>query len=189
MQQSRRSRTRASCGPPRSVPAIPQPIPRCKRCWPRKDSASALPHSRSRAQSRHRSTIPDAGTSCWTGPAISPRGRSPIDSIAIPYCRRPHDKSEFLDLVEVPLNMWVDAFDLFDGNQSVSREDMSDCHYDWARDNDGATAVAIGVHADVVAGEKWGSGPISKVIDEFLVTSANAAPKETRRWCLRRQQR
>jgi hypothetical protein len=80
----------------------------------------------------------------------------------------PHDKPEFLDLVEVPLNMWVDALDLFDGDQSVSREDMFDCHYDWARDNDGATAVAIGVHADVVAGEKWGSGPISKVIDEFL---------------------
>jgi hypothetical protein len=104
----------------------------------------------------------------WSG-HITPRTmpyRVNRDSILPP----PHDKSEYLDLVEVPLNMWVDDFDLFDGDQSVSRQDMFDCHYDWARDNNGATAVAIGVHADIVAGEKWGDdgGPISKVLDEFL---------------------
>jgi hypothetical protein len=111
----------------------------------------------------------------WSG-NITPRTmpyRVNRDSILPP----PHDNPDYLELVEVPLNMWVDKYDLYDGDQVVSREDMFDCHYDWARDNDGATAVAIGVHADVVAGEQWESGDVSRVIDAFLTHVAKRGSK------------
>jgi hypothetical protein len=80
----------------------------------------------------------------------------------------PHDTTEYLDLVEVPLNMAVDKNNLYFGDTVVSREEMFDCHFNWARNNGRETAVAIGVHADVVAGERWGSGKVSEVMDRFL---------------------
>ena len=80
----------------------------------------------------------------------------------------PHGNGDYLELVEVPLNMWVDNFELYVDKDNVSRLDMFDCHYNWARDNGYETAVAIGVHADVVARETWGSGEISQLIDSFL---------------------
>jgi hypothetical protein len=98
-----------------------------------------------------------------------------ITPLSIPYrvsrstiLPPPHADKKHLDLVEVPLNMGVDATDLYLENQKVTRADMFDRHYDWARDTGGRTAVAIGVHADVVGLEEWGSGPVSRVIDGFL---------------------
>jgi len=80
----------------------------------------------------------------------------------------PHTDSKYLDLVEVPLNMGVDSSDLYLAKERVSRTEMFDRHYDWARDTRNETAVAIGVHASSVGLEMWGSGPISQVIDGFL---------------------
>ena len=37
-----------------------------------------------------------------------------------------HDEADYLNLVEIPLNMWVDTFRLTLDNQEVSREDMFD---------------------------------------------------------------
>ena len=81
---------------------------------------------------------------------------------------QPHDDGEHLDLVEVPLNMGVDANDLYHGDAMVSREDAFDCHCDWARENGKETAVAIGVHADVVGRETWPVGKVARVMDRFL---------------------
>jgi hypothetical protein len=98
-----------------------------------------------------------------------------ITPLTIPYrvCRHsilppPHDSTEYLDLVEVPINMAVDKNDLHLWNAVVPREEMFDCHYNWARNHGRESAVAIGVHADVVAGESWGSGKIAQVMDRFL---------------------
>jgi hypothetical protein len=80
----------------------------------------------------------------------------------------PHASPEYLDLVEVPLNMWVDVYDLYLDESIVSRNDMFDCHRRWAAETGKETAVAIGVHAEIVAGEVWGSGVVSQLVDAFL---------------------
>jgi hypothetical protein len=80
----------------------------------------------------------------------------------------PHDDPNYLDLVELPLNMGTDNFDIYLGGSVVSREAMFDWHYDWARANDAETMVAIGVHADVIPYETWPNGPVAKSIDRFL---------------------
>jgi hypothetical protein len=36
--------------------------------------------------------------------------------------------------MEVPLNMGVDAADLYPGNEKVTRTNMFDHHFNWARD-------------------------------------------------------
>ncbi len=98
-----------------------------------------------------------------------------ISPLTIPYrvsrtsiLPPPHADRKYLDLVEVPLNMGVDAAELYLANKLVSRTDMFDRHYDWARNTGKETAVAIGVHADVVGLETWGDGPVSRVVDAFL---------------------
>jgi hypothetical protein len=80
----------------------------------------------------------------------------------------PHAVKQYLDLIEVPLNMGVDAADLYLANEKVMRIDMFDRHFNWARDTGGTTAVAIGVHADAIGLEAWSSGSISRLIDDFL---------------------
>lgn len=80
----------------------------------------------------------------------------------------PHEHAEYLELVEAPLNMWVDKFGLYMEKDRVSRSDMFDCHFKWSRETGNETAVAIGVHADIVAGETWGEGEVFRVIDGFL---------------------
>jgi hypothetical protein len=45
---------------------------------------------------------------------------------------------------------------------------MFDGHYTAAKDSGQETAVCIGVHAKVIAGETWGKGPVSEVADRFL---------------------
>jgi hypothetical protein len=52
---------------------------------------------------------------------------------------------------------------------------MFDRHYNWARSSGKETAVAIGVHADVVGLETWGKGPVFEVIDGFLAHVARRA--------------
>jgi hypothetical protein len=80
----------------------------------------------------------------------------------------PHVDPKHLGIVEIPLNMGVDSTPLSNGNQVVSRVDMFDRHFDWATTTKGETAVAIGVHADVIANETWGSGASALVFEEFL---------------------
>jgi hypothetical protein len=80
----------------------------------------------------------------------------------------PHADHEYLDLVEVPLNMGVDNNDLYLHKSRVTRVDMFDRHYNAAMRSGQETAVCIGVHAEVVAGETWGKGPVSHVMDRFL---------------------
>ncbi len=119
--------------------------------------------------------------SCWLRWLNWSEGH--ITPLTIPYkvnrysiLPPPHDNEEYLELVEVPLNMWVDAYDLYRGSERVSRNDMFDLHYDWARETANQTAVAIGVHAEAVSdeAETWGSDDgsevirIWKVIDGFL---------------------
>ena len=80
----------------------------------------------------------------------------------------PHPPAEHLDLVEIPLNMGVDASDIgFEGG-IVSRERMFDLHCDWTGEHGTKTAVAIGVHADQVRGEPWPDGPIARTLNGFL---------------------
>lgn len=107
---------------------------------------------------------------CW-GRQVAGR----ITPLTIPYkvnrqsiLPPPHDDPDYLDLVELPLNMGVDAYDIFLDNEVVSREDMFDLQYDWARDNDSEMMVAIGVHADAIQNEAWPSGGIARSIDHFL---------------------
>jgi hypothetical protein len=64
--------------------------------------------------------------------------------------------------------MGVDTFGLYLSQKLVSRIDMFDRHVAWAQETGQETAVAIGVHTDAVALEEWGSGPISRVVDDFL---------------------
>jgi len=80
----------------------------------------------------------------------------------------PHDDPNYLDLVELPLNMGTDTYDIYLGGSVVSREAMFDWHYDWAQVNDAETMVAIGVHADVIQYETWPDGPVARSIDRFL---------------------
>lgn len=80
----------------------------------------------------------------------------------------PHPDRDYLDLVEVPLNLGVDAFDLYHQGTVVTREAMFDAHFRAARDHGVQTAVAIGVHAEQVAGEVWGKGPIAATVDSLL---------------------
>lgn len=93
------------------------------------------------------------------------------DSILPP----PHAGGEYLDLVEVPLNLGVDAHELYLDQQRVSRLDMFDRHYTWTHQTNQETAVAIGVHAEVIAAEAWGQGHVSRVLDEFLSHVARRA--------------
>ncbi|MSS73100.1 MAG: hypothetical protein EXS64_16655 [Candidatus Latescibacteria bacterium] len=80
----------------------------------------------------------------------------------------PHKGDKYLDLVEAPLNLGVDGNDLYYGDAVVSREDMFDCHHTWAGENGKETAVAIGVHADVVGREGWPDGKVAQIVDRFL---------------------
>jgi hypothetical protein len=80
----------------------------------------------------------------------------------------PHDEANYLDLVEIPLNMWVDTFQLTLDGQDVTREDMFDRHVAWAGSNADSSAVAIGVHAEVVAGERFADGPVANLVTSFL---------------------
>lgn len=102
----------------------------------------------------------------------------------------PHDNEEYLELVEMPLNMWVDNYALYNGRHPVFREDMFDLHYNWARDTGNKTVVAIGVHAEARRDEVWGRDGVStpvkvpenvsalrvwQVIDRFLTHVQNRA--------------
>ncbi len=80
----------------------------------------------------------------------------------------PHDETDYLDLVEIPLNMWVDTFRLTLDGQDVTREDMFDRHVTWAGSNADSSAVAIGVHAERVAGERFPDGNIAQLVTSFL---------------------
>jgi len=79
-----------------------------------------------------------------------------------------HDEADYLNLVEIPLNMWVDTFRLTLDNQEVSREDMFDRHVTWAGANADSSAVAIGMHAEVVAGERFANGTVGQLVTSFL---------------------
>jgi hypothetical protein len=98
-----------------------------------------------------------------------------ITPLSIPYrvsrnsiLPPPHTDDDYLDLVEVPLNMGVDANDLYLQKSRVTRADMFDRHHTPATRSGRETAVCIGVHAEVVAGETWEKGPVSEVMDRFL---------------------
>jgi hypothetical protein len=80
----------------------------------------------------------------------------------------PHDEPSYLDLVEIPLNMWVDTFRLTLDGQEVSREDMFDRHVSWASSHADSSAVAIGIHAEVVAGERFADGAVAQLVTSFL---------------------
>lgn len=80
----------------------------------------------------------------------------------------PHKDPNYLTLVELPLNMGTDTYDIHTRGMVVTREAMFDWHYDWAHANNAETAVAIGVHADVIKSEKWPTGPVAMLIDRFL---------------------
>lgn len=80
----------------------------------------------------------------------------------------PHDSDDYLELVEVPLNMWVDKLGLYLNGEDVTREEMFDRHWDWAATTGNDTAVAIGVHTELVAGESFDTGAIAEVIKRFL---------------------
>ena len=80
----------------------------------------------------------------------------------------PHASDGYLNLVELPLNLGVDTNALYLGDSPVSREDVFDRHSAWAMAGGRETAVAIGVHTNVVGYETWGNGPVSKVVDTFL---------------------
>jgi hypothetical protein len=80
----------------------------------------------------------------------------------------PHPTNDYLDLVEIPLNMWVDNFQLTLNGQNVTREDMFDRHVAWAANNSDSSAVAIGVHAEVVATETFPGGPVARELSSFL---------------------
>ncbi|MFN0052636.1 MAG: hypothetical protein ACKV0T_10615 [Planctomycetales bacterium] len=80
----------------------------------------------------------------------------------------PQAGDKHLDLVEVPLNMGVDAYDLFLEGKPVPRQEIFDRHLHWAQQTGNETAVAIGVHAEVIAREAWGSGPVFQVVEPFL---------------------
>lgn len=68
----------------------------------------------------------------------------------------------------MPLNLGVDTNALYLGDSPVSRKDVFDRHLAWAREHGTETAVATGVHTNVVGNETWGSGPVSRVMDAFL---------------------
>lgn len=87
----------------------------------------------------------------------------------------PHAGRDFLDLVEVPLNMGVDKNDLPLGDAVVSREAMFDRHCDWTRQSGSDTTVTIGVHADVIGSETWEDGPVAAVLHRFLAHAAARA--------------
>jgi len=87
----------------------------------------------------------------------------------------PHVEDDYLDLVEVPLNLGVDSNDLYLRKSRVSRVDMFDKHYAAAGRSGEETAVCIGVHAEVIAGEVWGKGPVSEVVDRFLTHAERRA--------------
>jgi hypothetical protein len=80
----------------------------------------------------------------------------------------PHDTDDYLNIVEVPLNMWVDTFPLTLNGEDVTRADMFDRHVAWAGANADSTAVAIGVHAEIVAQEEFRDGPVAQVLKSFL---------------------
>ena len=100
-----------------------------------------------------------------------------ISPLTIPYrvargtiLPPPHEGGEYLDLVEVPLNMACDKNALWLGDRVVTREAMFDRHWAWAKAGH-ETAVAIGVHADILGGEKWDAGPVGPIatmVDGFL---------------------
>jgi hypothetical protein len=118
------------------------------------------------------SVPPDHYGTCWER-LLKWSGH--ITPLTIPYrvsrnsiLPPPHTDDDYLDLVEVPLNMGVDANDLYLQKSRVTRIDMFDKHYTAATRLGRETAVCIGVHAEVIAGETWGKGPVSEVMDRFL---------------------
>jgi hypothetical protein len=114
---------------------------------------------------------PGAETDCWAheiAGRITPQTR-PYRVNRSSILPPPHDDPTYLPLVELPLNMGVDNFDIYDRDGCVvSREAMFDWHYDWARTNNAETMVAIGVHADVIPYDPWPTGPVAQSIDRFL---------------------
>jgi hypothetical protein len=109
---------------------------------------------------------------CWDR-SIPWRGQ--ITPLSIPYrvsrdtiLPPPYEGVDSLDLVEVPLNMGTDQFEIYLDDKMVSRTEMFDRHYDWARDHESESAVAIGVHADLIADDDWGSGIVYGALDSFL---------------------
>lgn len=87
----------------------------------------------------------------------------------------PHTENQYLPLVEVPLNLGVDTNELFHYKERMTREEALDKHIQWAKATGGETAVAIGVHAEVIGSEAWGSGPVSKFVDGLLHHAAKRA--------------
>lgn len=115
---------------------------------------------------------PDQYGGCWDKLLEWSRRITPL---TIPYrvsrtsiLPPPHRNQEHLELVEVPLNLGVDAYDLYWEKNVVTRAEMFDRHFRWAGATGNETVVAIGVHAEVIAREVWGAGPVFKVIDGFL---------------------
>jgi hypothetical protein len=116
--------------------------------------------------------MPDSYPGCWHD---SLEWSGHISPLTMPYrvnrhtiLPPPHDDADYLDLVEIPLNMWVDTFGLMLDGQEVSREDMFDRHVSWADSNADSSAVAIGVHAEVVAGERFADGAVGQLVTSFL---------------------
>jgi hypothetical protein len=122
---------------------------------------------------------PDGYPACWHQQLAWSGHISPLtipyrvnaDSILPP----PHTGDNYLDLVEVPLNLWVDTFQLMLNGTPVSREDMFDRHVAFAKSTGQDTAVAIGVHADEVANESFATGRIGTLLGSFLCHVLQAA--------------
>lgn len=81
---------------------------------------------------------------------------------------RPHSSDNYLELVEVPINLGVDATNIDLGGAVVSREVIFDEHLRLALQHDVQTAVTIGVHADAIKFETWQTGHIASVLNGFL---------------------
>jgi hypothetical protein len=82
---------------------------------------------------------PDSYPGCWRD---SLEWSGHVSPLTMPYRVNRHtilpplhDEADYLNLVEIPLNMWVDTFRLTLDNQEVSREDMFDRHVTWAGAN------------------------------------------------------
>lgn len=122
---------------------------------------------------------PDHYGSCWER-LLKWSGN--ITPLTIPYkvarnsiLPPPQADDQYLELVEFPLNMGVDSNDLYLAKARVTRTDMFDRHYRWAKQTGNDTAVAIGVHTEVISGETWGQGPVSEIVDQFLSHVARRA--------------
>lgn len=80
----------------------------------------------------------------------------------------PHPEGGHLELVEVPLNLAVDANALYLGARIVAREEIFDAHCRWAQEEGQKTCLAIGVHTEVIARDRWPDGRVAQVLDRFL---------------------